>query len=175
MSRQDVHTLASLFGEVGRVEIPIVQRDYAQGRPEERHVREAFLAALGDALRREDGDPTAQLNLDFVYGSFDEKSATFAVLDGQRLTTLFLLHWYCALRDDRVADFRVRFSNGGQARFTYATRESAARQTPHAIREFQGVARWQACRRRPSSRRVRPPDGPGMARRVLANGPRRTQ
>jgi len=127
MSRQNVHTLASLFGEVGRVEIPIVQRDYAQGRPEERYVREAFLAALGDALRRPDGDPAGHLNLDFVYGSFDEKSATFAVLDGQqRLTTLFLLHWYCSLRDDRVADFRARFSDGGQARFTYATRESAA-------------------------------------------------
>ena len=127
MSRGRLHSLASLFGEVKRVEIPIVQRDYAQGRPEEHQVRDAFLAALGDALRRGDDDPAGCLNLDFVYGSMELESSTFAVLDGQqRLTTLFLLHWYCALRDGEVEDFRARFADGIHSRFTYATRESAA-------------------------------------------------
>ena len=35
----------------GRVRIPMIQRDYAQGRPAEAEVRKEFLVALEGALR----------------------------------------------------------------------------------------------------------------------------
>jgi len=60
------------------------------------------------------------MGLDFVYGEVND--GTFEPLDGQqRLTTLFLLHWYLAFRSGRPGDPQVR------VRFTYATRPSARR------------------------------------------------
>lgn len=83
-------------GEVAltRISIPIIQRDYAQGRrdPDIDRVRARFLAALHDAVT---GKP---ITLDFVYGDIDEQGV-MTPLDGQqRLTTLFLLHWYAACK-----------------------------------------------------------------------------
>lgn len=75
-----------------RVEIPIIQRDYAQGRVEHVSLSKNFLSAIKEALIKE-----TELNLDFIYGSFPDESKkdSFQPLDGQqRLTTLFLLHWY---------------------------------------------------------------------------------
>ena len=77
------------------IEIPIIQRDYAQGRKSKGEVRDLFLQALYDYL--EDNIPNR--DLDFVYGSteVEEGNEKFIPLDGQqRLTTLFLLHWYLA-------------------------------------------------------------------------------
>src|SRR5690554_2269742 len=76
-----------------RVLIPIIQRDYAQGRKSRKEVRNSFLNALYDYL--DDNRPNR--DLDFVYGSLTncDQSTDFIPLDGQqRLTTLFLLHWY---------------------------------------------------------------------------------
>ena len=97
------------------VEIPLIQRDYAQGRPDPRasDIRRTFLDALHHALA--DGDP---IGLDFVYGEVN--SGTFEPLDGQqRLTTLFLLHWYLAFRSGHL-DASQPWTD-----FTYATRPSA--------------------------------------------------
>lgn len=70
------------------VEVPIIQRDYAQGRKSQSKVRESFLKALYKSLSKDE-----PLMLDFIYGSLDEEK--FQPLDGQqRLTTLFLLHCY---------------------------------------------------------------------------------
>lgn len=78
--------------ESKKIVIPIIQRDYAQGREGKEFLRERFLGQLFDALQ-EDAKP---LVLDFVYGSVEED--TIYPLDGQqRLTTLWLLHWYLAL------------------------------------------------------------------------------
>lgn len=75
-----------------KIVIPIIQRDYAQGREGREFLRERFLGQLFDALKG-----TTPLVLDFVYGSVE--GDTFYPLDGQqRLTTLWLLHWYLALR-----------------------------------------------------------------------------
>lgn len=51
-----------------QVEIPIIQRDYAQGRksPKVNRIRESFVEALLKALRNLDGN--TQLHLDFIYG-----------------------------------------------------------------------------------------------------------
>jgi hypothetical protein len=99
---------------IARVRVPIIQRDYAQGRDDEkaRRIRAAFLDVLYGALTG--GAPVV---LDFVFGAVDK--GTFTPLDGQqRLTTLFLLHWYLAARANDS-------SAHGWKRFTYETRASA--------------------------------------------------
>ncbi len=104
---------------VARIEIPIIQRDYAQGRDcdEVARIRTNFLKVLHDALNSE--TPTS---LDFVFGDVDIDSGTLRPLDGQqRLTTLFLLHWYLAWRADQLEQER------GWKCFEYATRPSARR------------------------------------------------
>ena len=78
--------------QLKKIIIPIIQRDYAQGRqnPDVNRVRDRFLDSLYDAVTEE------PIVLDFVYGDVDA-DGTMTPLDGQqRLTTLFLLHWYAA-------------------------------------------------------------------------------
>ena len=106
-----------------RVEIPIIQRDYAQGRKTARSVRSSFLEALYDYLVNNDNSN----DLDFVYGSLGgEKNDVFVPLDGQqRLTTLFLLHWYLANKENQCDHFRGFMVNGDTSKFSYATRASA--------------------------------------------------
>ena len=99
------------------IEIPIFQRDYAQGRENDAvtRIRNDFLEALHNAVTTE--KPIA---LDFVYGDVEE--GKLRPLDGQqRLTTLFLLHWYLAWRADRMDEEQ------GWKHFEYATRRSARR------------------------------------------------
>lgn len=98
-----------------KIVIPIIQRDYAQGREGREFLRERFLGQLFDALK----DNAKPLVLDFVYGSVE--GDTFYPLDGQqRLTTLWLLHWYLALcagtlhKDKKVLE-----------KFSYETRISS--------------------------------------------------
>lgn len=98
-----------------KVLIPIIQRDYAQGRrdPEVNRVRSRFLDSLHGAL-------SEPITLDFVYGDIDE-NGVMTPLDGQqRLTTLFLLHWYAA-KKARVSKEDSAFLS----RFGYETRYSA--------------------------------------------------
>ncbi|MEI7846964.1 MAG: DUF262 domain-containing protein [Chloroflexota bacterium] len=112
----------------GNIQVPMIQRDFAQGRPTESTVREMFLMALDDALRKPIDDPTLPLNLDFIYGSVEQiqNETRFLPLDGQqRLTTLFLLHWYLAWRDERWVDFEAMFVDGKHSKFTYNIRPSS--------------------------------------------------
>lgn len=98
------------------IEIPIIQRDYAQGRERKEHLRKNFLSDLKDAL-----DNGKELKLDFVYGSKENNKLN--PLDGQqRLTTLWLLHWYIALRSGNLNDDDVCEK---LKRFTYETRISS--------------------------------------------------
>lgn len=102
---------------VDRIEIPIIQRDYAQGRDSDAvaRIRANFLGVLHEAVTT--GRP---ISLDFVYG--DVISGTLRPLDGQqRLTTLFLLHWHLAWRAECLDQ------EHGWKRFEYATRPSARR------------------------------------------------
>lgn len=118
-----------LFSEKNfRVFIPIIQRDYAQGRPTTREVRTNFLTALYDYL--DEGKPNR--DLDFVYGTITQEDDVkeFIPLDGQqRLTTLFLLHWYlCLITKDEDArkTFHDAICRGGKSMFTYRTRSSSS-------------------------------------------------
>ena len=96
--------------------IPIIQRDYAQGRQSAdiERVRNRFLDALYSAIT------VAPITLDFVYGDIDE-NGIMTPLDGQqRLTTLFLLHWYAAKKTG-IKDSECHFLS----KFGYETRYSA--------------------------------------------------
>lgn len=121
-----LHTFADIF-EVGsdnsnesvairKIVIPIIQRDYAQGRkdPGIERIRERFLESLYSAVVEK------PITLDFIYGDVDEKGV-MTPLDGQqRLTTLFLLYWYAA-RKENVPETECLFLKG----FSYETRPSA--------------------------------------------------
>lgn len=144
------------------IEIPPIQRDYAQGRESEKveNIRTKFINSLHEALNQ-----NVPLRLDFIYGkiygirndeehrrnkqainsllqsvkdyantidlTFNElnikdkspnkQDLVFLVpLDGQqRLTTLFLLHWYLAKRLKLKEEIKVL------KRFKYKTRKSS--------------------------------------------------
>lgn len=127
MSHDSQIIYKQLLDRHGRIQIPMIQRDFAQGRSSESTVRALFLMALDDALRKPIDDPTLPLNLDFIYGSVEGREQTrFLPLDGQqRLTTLFLLHWYLAWRDEKWSDFEAMFLDGKKARFSYDVRPSS--------------------------------------------------
>ncbi len=116
------YTLPKLVGGyTGGIRIPMIQRDYAQGRASWESSRNRFLTDIKKAL---DGKKT--LHLDFVYGIKQDEDCVdaFCPLDGQqRLTTLFLLHWYLAARDGRLDEFRKTFQAGsGLSKLTYQVR-----------------------------------------------------
>lgn len=109
--------------KVDGVQIPIIQRDYVQGRESESVIRDRFLDVIFDALIN-----GKEIELDFIYGSIKKSlknNQVFLPLDGQqRLTTLFLLHWYIGnkeLINQDLKDLQVLLS-----RFSYATRATAS-------------------------------------------------
>lgn len=102
------------------IEIPMIQRDYAQGRNDEKtaYIREKFLKDLHSVMRESQNGSDKYLNLDFVYGYIE--NSTFIPLDGQqRLTTLYIIYWFLAFKDD------VSFYENGLHLFSYKTRQSA--------------------------------------------------
>ena len=114
------YTLKELLDKYSVV-IPQLQRDYAQGRDEAKELRVRFLSQILHVLRGE-----GRLNLDFVYGYDKALSPNhhpiFYPLDGQqRLTTLWLLHWYL-LPSKPAAEEREWL-----LRFSYHTRSSSTR------------------------------------------------
>lgn len=97
------------------IEIPIIQRDYAQGREDKEELRGNFLSALHESLAN-----SSFIKLDFIYGSYE--AGAFQPLDGQqRLTTLFLLHWYAALKNNILNNENAEILT----RFSYETRASS--------------------------------------------------
>jgi hypothetical protein len=140
MENKDIHTLWDLLNK-HQIEIPVIQRDYAQGRTEKRvnQIRLNFVQSLLKSLNNQ-----TPLSLSFVYGKIEGKEQELILqrnkeavnvmltavksyangldlgikyelqnkeintlvpytklipLDGQqRLTTLYLLHWYLIQR-----------------------------------------------------------------------------
>lgn len=99
----------------GKLRIPKIQRDYAQGRQSQKvdEIRKVFVHTLLLVVKGK--RPATEL--DFVYGS--NQNNAFEPLDGQqRLTTLFLLHWMMG----------VQLSVSGDKKhsvFTYETRNTS--------------------------------------------------
>jgi hypothetical protein len=124
----DAISFVDLLQRCSRIEVPQIQRDYAQGRETEEEVRREFLDALYGALQPDASGVAASENLDFVYGSIEAGAfgSYFLPLDGQqRLTTLFFLHWYLSWCDDQLPDFQSRLWDGRHSRFTYKVRSSS--------------------------------------------------
>lgn len=101
------------------ITIPTIQRDYVYGAGTEKteEVLNNMLETLYTAL-----ESSNEETLDFVYGS-ESAAKHFTPLDGQqRLTTLYLLHYYAALiatyKDDTEKDNVIKQVN----KFSYATR-----------------------------------------------------
>ena len=135
MATTNLHTLIDLFSTpeeegceslpLSKIEIPMIQRDYAQGRksPEVDRIRKRFLSSIYTALTE-----NKPLKLDFVYGDIDDNKV-LTPLDGQqRLTTLFLLHWYIA-RHEEVEPSKMEFLH----HFSYETRFSARTFCQHLV------------------------------------------
>lgn len=102
------------------IEIPIIQRDYAHGRLGKENLRKNFLADLKKALDNESPYKDTSMKLDFIYGSIE--NGKLNPLDGQqRLTTLWLLHWYIALRAKQLSEVNCSIFR----KFTYETRISS--------------------------------------------------
>lgn len=161
------------------IEIPVIQRDYAQGRKDERvdEIRENFVADIVESLRSPKEEP---LSLDFVYGkSFDrldieererEKEnierilltikeysnkvnydINYAInetqehefhdrvlipLDGQqRLTTLFLVHFYVGVCLNKNISVLKKFK--------YKTRKSSSSFCSSIIENAQEISNHQ--------------------------------
>lgn len=126
MSVGEQITFRQLLDKGTRIEIPIIQRDYAQGRETVSEVREQFLTTIYSKLATQPEKLEQPLDMDFIYGSLDETLKKFSPLDGQqRLTTLFLLHWYLAFVDGKSDEFRSLVLDGDDSRFTYQTRTSS--------------------------------------------------
>lgn len=103
---------------IRHVVIPKIQRAYAQGRTDPRttRTRGRFLDSICRAVTNGE-----ELTLDFIYGNLADGVLT--PLDGQqRLTTLYLLHWYAAKKKGpELTDAESAFLS----RFSYETRYSS--------------------------------------------------
>lgn len=130
-----------LLNETSKIEIPIIQRDYAQGRIDENtnRIRKSFLDSIMLALDSENNP----LELDFVYG--DIKNDVFRPLDGQqRLTTLFLLHWYAALHSfDSSNESNLRKNQDNFKKFSYETRISSREFCSELVEKGESLGRGE--------------------------------
>lgn len=112
------------------VVIPVLQRDYAQGRKGKEDLRNRFLCNIKDSLCN-----IKELKLDFVYGSVE--NGQMSPLDGQqRLTTLWLLHWFVAFRAGKLKDQNTCHR---LTKFYYATRPSSTEFCRRLVEEFSKI------------------------------------
>lgn len=114
--KNDVHSYDFKHG----ILIPMIQRDYVQGRtnPKSSEIRKQFLDDIRDSIFDFYNGNKNTLELDFVYGYINND--VFIPLDGQqRLTTLFLLHWYLAIKGDLLSINKEYFN-----KFRYQVRPS---------------------------------------------------
>ena len=124
-----------LLDNSSKIVIPIIQRDYAQGRTasyinkvsqkKDKHkddfialceeVREGFVGNLKKTLVNGE-----KLVLDYIYGA--KENGMFNPIDGQqRLTTLFLLYWYIAVKENKLDDS----VKDQLSKFTYEIRDTS--------------------------------------------------
>ena len=122
---------------IAEVIIPNIQRDYAQGRTDDdtKDIREKFVDSLFNALSDGTGDNRCSLN--FIYGQLKARSefgkVSFFPLDGQqRLTTLFLLHWYLSRLEEKSDRDSLRYLSS----FRYEIRYSSSEFTTMFLRDI---------------------------------------
>lgn len=108
-----------LINSYDGIEIPAIQRDYAQGRKSKavQVIRENFISKIKETLLSQH-----PLDLNFVYGNTDSANKLLIPIDGQqRLTTLFLVHWYIMQKTGTLPENKEIMQ-----KFKYKTRISSA-------------------------------------------------
>lgn len=101
-----------------RIIIPHLQRDYVQGKIENRDKLIGFLEYIFENLRI-----CKPINLDFIFGYEDKTGMELIPIDGQqRLTTVFLIHWFLAKKSSNYDQFKEDIIKNGQLYFNYETR-----------------------------------------------------
>jgi len=133
-------TFRQLLDEKKCIIIPKVQRDYVYGRQEDKKVQDildGMLTSITEAVRDD-----SNTILDFVYGGTyvhkSDKKAGLIPLDGQqRLTTLFLLHFYASLLGDEKGNPIAKEDVEILTKFRYETRQSATEFCTNLIRSIR--------------------------------------
>lgn len=104
----DIKSNTTFWNELAeyKIQVPYYQRDYAQGRVDDGridNIRKVFVEELYQAI-----DGVKNCHLGLVFGSYNESEKSFIAVDGQqRLTTVFLLHWYVAWREGRLNEYKI--------------------------------------------------------------------
>lgn len=110
----NIKSNTSFWSEISdyKIQVPYYQRDYAQGRIDNGridNIRKVFVEEMYGAIM---GFNNKECHLGLVFGSYDENEKVFIADDGQqRLTTVFLLHWYVAWREDKLNDCKEKLLN----------------------------------------------------------------
>ena len=106
-------TLRKMLENNSTIDVPIIQRDYAQGRKSAEQIRKDFLVDIFDHLKKR-----MPMKLSFAYGTHNAN--VYVPYDGQqRITLIFLLSLFLAAYGEKwdiLKDF---------ARFRYYTRDYA--------------------------------------------------
>ncbi len=105
-----------------KVEIPILQRDYVQGRIGEENVRNSFLFKLYEFLTN---NYNKTLNLDFIFG-YQENNIFFPIDGQQHITTLWLLHIYLYGKKINMSVDEKNYIQKILRNFSYTTRRISA-------------------------------------------------
>lgn len=128
-----------------RVVIPIIQRDYAQGREDKHKLRIEFFGQMISSLKE-----SVHCKLDFIYAcprcndnsDEDTESEVIYPLDGQqRLTSLWLLHWYIAFKAGVLIEGTPHYDESvclQLKRFSYETRTSSRAFCERMCEKFVG-------------------------------------
>lgn len=107
--------LKELLAKYNKIEIPMLQRDYAQGRKTQISIANEFLDSIFVVLEGK----KESLHIDFIYGYMQDRK--FLLIDGQqRITTLWLLHFYIYKRAN-VSEVEKEFLK----KFSYSVRKSS--------------------------------------------------
>ena len=109
----NIKSNTSFWSEISdyKIQVPYYQRDYAQGRIDNGridNIRKVFVEEMYGAIMGNN----KECHLGLVFGSYDENEKVFIAVDGQqRLTTVFLLHWYVAWRENKLNDYKEKLLN----------------------------------------------------------------
>lgn len=134
-----------------KIEIPTIQRDYVQGSDaaKSEEIPQLFIKNIHNALAIPDG----KLSLEFVYGHISNQK--LHLLDGQqRLTTLFLVHYYLFLatcppitprrtRKQKEIERKWRLRASPLHNFSYATRSNTKDFCDCLLRDFNADLQTQ--------------------------------
>lgn len=120
-SNYQEYTFPKLLEQYDKILVPMIQRDYAQGRTDKK-ATDVRHSLLNDIFSDKDKD----IHFDLVFGSKEKRIIDgkemncFIPVDGQqRLTTLFLLHLYGLKAGKTNTEFDL-------SKFSYDTRRAAS-------------------------------------------------